>query len=207
MEESTLKEKVLKKYNQWKSEVEHLKVQLQLGATEAKSEFEKQKKSLDEWIITTKEQLSKLKNISKEKSTELRTKLEKLRALTTLGKAETEDALKEQYHKIHEGIHNIKESISKTSEDTREDIKEFAETLEEKLDNYHTRFDLLRLQLYLGKKEGKEQCENKKKELATKLHNFNTKLEAVKEVSAEKWTNFSSEMKEMWTHLKMSVKR
>ena len=74
------------------------------------------------------------------------------------------------------------------------------------LDDFHTRFDLFRLQLHLGKEEAKEDWEQKKKDISNELHTINFKIAKGYEDRAENWDHFSDEITEAWKHIKNSFK-
>ncbi len=204
--EETFKEKTQRKLNAWKASLEHLNVQLHLGAEEAKDEFEKQKKNLAHWIDITGEKLHETKDISKEKALQLKTAMEELRVQAALGRAETEDALKEQQENLKKGIHNLKYNIAEVYKTTKEEIDDFADKAHDKLDDFHTRFDLFKLHAHLAKMDAGETWAKKKKELSVKLHNLNTKLEESKDTSSDKWDHFSKEIAAAWHHFRIAFK-
>ena len=186
-----LKAKVLEKLNSWKASAEHINVQLHLGTEEAKDEFEKQKNKLGDWIDIQYKKLDNTKDISREKAIQIKAALEELQVQAALGKAETEDALKEQQKKLSNGIHNLKVLINKNYSRIKENTTEFTEEISETLDDYHTRFDLFRLQTHLAKMDANESWNEKKKELSAKLHDISISLEHKKERASEKLDDFS----------------
>jgi hypothetical protein len=198
----SLKEKTKEKLSDWKASLGHLNVQLHLGKKEARDEFEKQKKNLADWIDTAGEKLHNAKHISKEKALQLKAAIEELRVQAALGRAETEDALNKQQENLNKGIHNLKYKIAETYKTTKEEIDDFTDKAHDKLEDFHTRFDLFKIHAHLAKMDAGETWDKKKKELSVKLHNLNTKLEESKEVSSEKWVKFSEEMSEAWSHFR-----
>ena len=201
-----LKGKVQEKLNNWKASAEHLNVQLHLGAEEAKDEFEKQKNKLGDWLEIQNKKLDNTKDISREKAVQIKAALEELQVQAALGKAETEDALKEQQKKLSNGIHNLKVLINKNYNRVKENTTEFTEEISETLDDYHTRFDLFRLQTHLAKMDANESWNKKKKELSAKLHDLNVNLERKKEKATEKLDDFSDEMSEAWSHIRKAFR-
>jgi hypothetical protein len=191
---------------EWKGVTEDLHVQLNLGVADAKDEFENQKKNLSKWVNSATEELDKTKSISKDKAQKLKSSLESLRVQVALGKAETEDALKDQQQNIDNNILKLKQYLSESYDSTEENINYFVEGSEKKLDEFHARFDLFKLQFHLGKEESKQEWVGKKKEIADKLRMLADKLELANEVSADKLENFSKEMSESWKHVKSAFK-
>lgn len=202
---STYKEKAEKKLNEWKSLAEDLNVQLHLGTAEAKEEFENQKSNLNRWMQETKEKLSDtVSDISEEKATKLKSSIEELQLQAALGKAETESELKEQQKKIALGIHDVKQQIAEASSSSKDYLDDFKETASDALDNFHTRFDLFKVQLHLGKEEGEEFIVEKKKELATKLTEIKSRIELEADESEDKWEDFKKDISEKWNKIRNS---
>ena len=205
--ELLIKEKAKEKLQAWKALAEQLNVQLHLGIAESKDEFEKQKKHLSSLIDATNKKLRILKGISQDSAIKLKSELEELQVQATLGKADTQDAFKDQQQKMAQKIHQLRQSISEFYDSTEENVKDFAEITDEMLNNYHTRFDLFRLQFHLGKKETEQAWEHRKKEVSEVLHHIKVKIDKGSEVSEEKWDNFSKEMSEAWNHVIKAFKK
>ena len=201
-----LKVRIQEKLTNWKNSAEHLHVQLHLGAEEAKDEFEKQKRNLDDWIEIQSKKLQGVKDISLEKATQIKTAMEELRVQAALGKAETEDALKEQQTKLSNGIHNLKLLINKNYSKVKGNTTDVIEEINETLDDYHTRFDLFRLQTHLAKMDANESWNEKKKEISAKLNDLGRRIEREKEKASERLDDFSDEMSEAWNHIRKAFK-
>lgn len=201
-----LKDKAEAKLTDWKASVEHLNVQLHLGAAEAREEFENQKKNVGSWIDTIEEKLKNTRDLGAEKALKLKTALEELRLQAALGKAESEDVMHEQVKNINKGIHNLKHSLNQTIDASEEKFHDLSEKSHDRLDDFHTRFDLFRLRAHLGKKEVEANWEDKKKELAAKLHDLDTKLDKSKHAASEKWEHFAEEVSESWKVLRNAFK-
>ncbi len=201
-----LKDRAKAKLTDWKASVEHLNVQLHLGAAEAREEFEKQKKNIGSWLDIIEDKLKNTKDLGTEKALKLKTSLEELRVQAALGKAESEDVMYEQVKNINKGIHNLKHNLNQTIDASEEEFHELSEKSHDRLDDFHTRFDLFRLRAHLGKKEVEETWEDKKKELATKLHELDNNLDKSKHAASEKWEHFTEEVSESWKVLKNAFK-
>ncbi|NNJ56629.1 MAG: hypothetical protein HKP14_10865 [Bacteroidia bacterium] len=197
-----MKEETKRKINEWRTFVDELNVQFHLGSAEAKEEFEKQKKKLVKWVDAMSHKLHDAQDLTKEKAVELKTSLEELRVQAALGTAETKDELEEQQKKITKGINVFKGKVAEELETTKDHVEDFIGVLDERLSEFHTRFDLFRLQFHLGKEETKEVRDEKMKVVSNKLHNLKTKLTAVGEEIEDKWEDFSEEIADQWHHLK-----
>lgn len=196
------KEKAQEKLNEWKSLAELLNELLQLEAVQIKYEFENQKKNLSVWLESVNDSLHNAKDLSEEKAQKLKSSIEMLRVQAALGKAETEDDLKEQQQKISNGIQQLQMNITEAYDSSEVKIGNFAGDTADKLDNFFTRFDLFKLQFYLGKEEAKEDWEQKKKEISNLLHTINVKIAKGYEDRAENWDRFSDEISGAWQHIK-----
>ena len=78
-------------------------------------------------------------------------------------------------------------NITEAYDSSEVKIGNFAGDTADKLDNFFTRFDLFKLQFYLGKEEAKEDWEQKKKEISNLLHTINVKIAKGYEDRAENW--------------------
>ena len=194
------------KLKEWKAWIEHLNVQLHLGATETKEEFEIQKKRLGIWINETRLKLKDLEHAGVKNASSLKSNLEALRVQIALGKAESEDALKEQRKKISLGLQEFQRKADEFNDVSELKIKEFAQNTSDQLDDFQTRFDLFRLHFHLGKTDVQEEWDNKKKEISNNLHDLKTRLASKSEDTSEKWDDFSSEMSEAWKHMRKAFK-
>ncbi|MEO9870638.1 hypothetical protein [Ekhidna sp.] len=195
-----------RKMDEWKSSLEHLRVQLNLGLEEAKDEFEKQKENLKDWVDAVSQKLHQAQGFTEDKAAKLKTSLEELRVQAALGRAETEEALDEQRHKMSEKIHNLKHDVNQAYQKTKGNTNELLSETKDRLDDLHTRFDLFRLQAHLAKMETDDAWEERKKDLSGKMHDINLKLEEGKEAAVEKWDHFKEEMSEAWSHFRGAFK-
>ena len=186
--------------------MEALNLQMNLGAKEAKDEFERQKVSINKFIHEVNQKLDEYQDDGKEKLLKLKSNLEELRVQVALGKAEVEEELKEQHKKISRKLHEVKQESSKVYNEAEGNIKHVAGEVEDKMDDYHTRFDLFRLQLNLGMADARTTWEEKKKDLSYKLQEMTGKLERNMENAEDKFEDFGEEMKEAWHHVKKAFK-
>ncbi|WP_420577727.1 hypothetical protein [Ekhidna sp.] len=205
-DELTLKEKGAKKLFEWKQFVHELNEQLHHEVSDAKEEFERQKKKLRTWLDSLENDLDHAIDVSKEKAEGIKASIEELRVQAALGRAEAEDLMHDQQKKLVKGLHDLKHKIHTLYDSSKEDAQSFKEKVEDKVDDFHTRFDLFRLQWHLGMTEARQEWKEKKKELSHRLHEVNTKLDHLEEEASDKWTGFSSEMSEAWDHFKKAFK-
>ena len=196
------KETEQRKLNDWKSLAEILNELLQLEAEQIKGEFENQKKNLSVWLESINGSLNNVKDLSEDKAQKLKSSIEILRVQAALGKADSEDALKEQQQRISNGIQQLQMNITEVYDSSKVRVGNFAEEADNNLDDFYTRFDLFKLQLHLGKEEAKKDWEQKKKEISKILHTINVKIEKGYNDRAKNWDHVSDEMIEAWKHFR-----
>jgi len=93
-----------KELNDWKSFAGDLNDLLQIEAAGIMDEYEKQKKHLMVWLETVNDWLRNVEDLTEEKENKIKSSVEKLHIKAATGKADTEDALKEQQRTISNGI-------------------------------------------------------------------------------------------------------
>lgn len=69
---TTVTSKIHEKLNDWMSKLDHFQVQLSLGKMEALDEYEKQKKSLHDYLHEYVQSAKTIKNITKEKAEDMK---------------------------------------------------------------------------------------------------------------------------------------
>jgi len=190
--------------NRWRATAEELRVQLHLGSKELSDKFEEHKKEIADW---SKETRTTLENETASTSKEMRAKLEALEVQAALGKAESKEALQAQRKKLTSLITEANEASIKLMGSSKKNIRQFAANADGKFDEWHTRFDLLKLQLSLGAADASAEWDDKKHDLKKSIHNLESKLEDISHESEESWSNFKGEISEAWTHVKKAFSK
>jgi hypothetical protein len=190
------KDTVKKKLEEWKADIESLQVTLHLGKADASDEFEKQKTNLSKWLKEAKE---KMTDLTEEKANDLKAKMEELELQAALGKADGADELKKQQKNINHAIHNLKKSVKESYGKSGDKKAEFSEFVDQKLDHFHTQFDIFRLHFHLGKKDGQEVWDEKKAEMETKLKDLNKKVDELKDSTLDTLEDLSDNVSKVWT--------
>jgi len=190
--------------NRWKATAEELRLQLHLGSKDLSDKFEEQKKEILAW---SKETRLDLEREASSTSKELRTKLEELEVQAALGKAETKEAIQEQRKKINTLVGEANEASIKLLGDSKKGIREIASKADATFDEWHTRFDLLRLQISLGAADASDEWKEKKEDLKNSIHQLESKLGEISQDSEEGWTHFKSEITEAWSHVKKAFSK
>ena len=182
------------KIDEWKQRLERLNLQLHLGKMEAENEFEKQKVSFREWLIDARVRLSQLQHISDEQREKLHHLLDELQNEASVAKDTTREALNKNGQRLASGIEEMSAKFAELEENSEENISDFIKRNGEILDEFHTSFDLFRLQFHLGKEDTKDLLEEKRNELKEKIHELNVKLDKQANQVEENWESFTSEM-------------
>lgn len=80
--------------------------------------------------------------------------------------------------------------------------KSVQERMREQVKDWKGDIDALYVQLHLGKKEAKDELDEKRQNAREKLHKLKERLNEVGEVSEDKWENFRKEMSDALGHMK-----
>ncbi len=110
--------------------------------------------------------------------------------------------MKEQQKNLSHKIREVKLEAEKLYQSTEGKAKTFSGEVDEMMDKYHTKFDLFRLQMNLGKSEAEELWNEKSKEFSHKIHDLNNRIEQISDDTEDKWEDFSNEMSSSWKHFK-----
>ena len=142
------------------------------------------------------------KDLNEENLTKIRGALEDLRVQASLGKANTEDLLREQQAELKKRLEQLRSDIDLVFGATREHSDEFLEDLSLRLHDYQVKFDIFKLQLQLAKMESDQEFEKRKAEVAERISEFQSEVEKRASQASDKWEQFSSEMTEAWKHIR-----
>lgn len=192
--------------DKWKSRIDNMNLQFHLGAAEAADEFENQKKNIKIWAVETSSKINGLKESGKQELNDLKMKLEELKVQASLGKSDAKDVLKSQQKNISRLLHDIENDLERNYHSAEKKIVEFSKETDEKLQDFHSKFDMLVLQMNLGKAEAEKSWTKRKKELSVNLQEMDRKIESAKERTEEKWEDFTDDMAEAWKHVRKTFK-
>lgn len=194
------------KFDNWKSKVEELRLQMHLGSADARDEFEEQKRKLKKWADEKGKKIDELEGEAKIKLKKLRADLEELQVQAALGRAEAKDAFADQQKQLTTKLHEIEEELKVAYNSTEKGVVKISEEVEEELTDFKTKFELFRVQFSLGKAEAKDYWDDKKKDLSKRLTELDRKIDDMKDRAEDKWDDFSGEMTEAWKHIRKAFK-
>jgi len=166
---------IKEKLNDWKAQAEVLKLQMHLGKKEAEIAFEEKKKEMSTWLDEVGDDIKDLQEDGQEELSDLKSKVENLKLQLALKKADSLDQLKDNQKKLNKGFEDVKYELTKNMENGKENLKKWADSTEHKVDQYHSKFDLFRLQLNLAMMDGEDKFEEKRKEVVGKISEFKRK--------------------------------
>ncbi len=102
-----LNSKIHEKLNEWVGKLDHFQLQLSLGKMEAIEEYEKQKKSLHDYLHEYVQSANKIKNITKEKVAEVTKVLDDYKSKLLTEEKVTEKVIEKQKHSAGKIIDKI----------------------------------------------------------------------------------------------------
>lgn len=107
MEPTTVNSKIHEKLNDWMTKLDHFQVQLSLGKMEAADEYEKQKKNLHEYLHEYVQSATNIKNITKEKTEDMKKVLEDYKSKLLKEEKVTEKVIEKQKNSVEKIIDKI----------------------------------------------------------------------------------------------------
>ncbi len=206
MDDQNFTKKAKKQLTEWNEFADELHEQLDIGIHEAAEEFEKQKEKLNQCLEDYIEQLRYAQNVSTGSMKNVISSLEDLQKKASISQAIVKEKIDEQQSKLSQGIAELKDKISNAKEVVEDEAEHILEEVGDKLEGFHTRIDLLRLQFHLGRAEVKDEWKEKKRELAEKIAEIKSKLEQAEDDAEKSWDDFSTEIRGAWSHLKKAFK-
>jgi hypothetical protein len=193
---------VKQKLKDWKIQTELLKMQMLLGKKETEIAFEGKKKEMSQWLNEISEDIKSLQRGGQEDMFSLKSKVEDLQLQLMLKKAENLDQLKEHQRRLNNGLNEVKYELNNNIENGTKSIKKWADVTEHKIDQYHSNFDLFKLQLNLAKMDGEEQFNEKRNEVVNKISEYKKSLENLESQTDLGWGNFKKEIGSGWDDVK-----
>jgi hypothetical protein len=197
IEKTSLTDKIINGLKKAIEELEQFRLQASLGKAEAKDVYEEVKKKFNLYVHEAKLQINGIKEIAKEKSTELKTALEELQVQLALGKAETKEIFEEQRKKITHALSSLEAFIhsNKTS-------NEYYTKLMMESEKFKLKLDILHLQYKLSKLSKLEKMDEKKESLSKILSDIKNRLAKTEKEAEGKWDHFHEEISNAYSHLK-----
>ncbi len=194
-----LNDKLKNTLEELKTKADNLKNKLNLSTADARKEFDIQTEKVKEWMDDNDINSESFKHKSKEAKQELKTMFDELQLQISLGKAEGEDAIKEQSKKVKEQIYKIKIELDK--DDKFQKIKNGAS---EKFNELSDTISILSTKFEYDIEDGKEIWEEKKKEINKEIDGWSDEFEELKNKSTEKFDEVSKEVSSVWNKIKKS---
>lgn len=193
MDTKQLEEQFKQLFNNWKSSLEELRVQFNLGKMDAGEAFENQKKSLRGLIESMKENADKATDMAEENGQKLKARLEELLLQLNLGKAETKELYEEQRKKIDLALQEV---LAAGKLAYHGNYNYMMELFDNNTKAFKTGLEIVQLQFALGKMEAKEEAEKARKEVNEKIAELQTFAEKAQQLTKENLEEWGNHMKE-----------
>lgn len=148
---------------EFRKELDELKVQIALGKAEGSDYFEKKKEEFAALVDKTRNRLNELEAGPKEKAAAAHQKLDELKVQLELGKMETLDHYREQKEKIHSAVNSAKEHVRELEGSASDQMGKTRESFEHGAESFKTKLEALAVNMGAGaivaKEEFHEACE------------------------------------------------
>lgn len=202
LEQTSISEKIIVGLKKAAIELEEFRLQATLGKAEAHDAYEGAKKKFNKYVHLAKQKLGNIKELTKEKSLELKAELELLQVWLTLGKAETKEAFEEQRKNISKVLNDIETRIKKN----KTTDMYYAE-LQMEIEKFRIKLDILKLQYELRKLGVREEFEEKKKDFSKTLSDIKKQLLKKEEKAESTWEHFRDEISGAYSHFRKAFVR
>ena len=174
-------------------ELEDFQVQLALGQAVAFEKYQEVKKKFQEFVH---ESLNKLRE-DKISAQELKMKFHLMEQLLEKDTIETKEEFIAQKKKIISLIEEIETSMKNTTMD-----KEFHFIINNEIEKFKIKMEILRLRFELGKLDAKKEFESIKMDFSKKVDQMKEKFSEGESALSKNWNHFSDELSEAYKHLK-----
>jgi hypothetical protein len=193
MDTKQLEEQFKQLFNNWKSSLEDLRVQFNLGKMDATEAFETQKKNLKGLVENMKENADKATDMAEEGAQKFKGKLEELLLQLNLGKADSKELYDEQRKKIDLALQEVY-AAGKLA--YHGNYSYMMELFDNNTKAFKTGLDIVKLQFALGKMDAKEEAEKAGKEVNEKIAELQTFAEKAQQLTKENMEEWGKQMKE-----------
>ncbi len=191
----------------WMAELDELEVDLDMDGMDVSDYFEKGKNELKEAVDSLKSKVDKLG--TGEKAQSLKGKLEHLQLQLALGKAESKDAFEDQKGKLESALHEMGHKLDEWEEAVEEKTDTLTAGMKEKAEKFRGKLDMMRLHYHLAQADARDELEEKRKTLRSRIHDTKSKLTSAKEKDGDDdsiWDEVKEEVGESYNHLKRAIK-
>lgn len=173
-------------------ELEEFRLQLALGKAESSDKYEELKKQFKETMHETK-----LKLNDDKVTNEFKKIFDELHLQLTLGKAETKEVFNTQKEKLFKTIQELENFLNK-----KEIGSEFYLKLNSEIEKFKIKMEILRLQFELGKREVKDNLDEKKADFEKEIDRMKVKFLEKESIIEKNWDQFRNELRNVYSSLK-----
>lgn len=193
MSNSSFEEQLKQWFSQWKTSLEKMNVQHNLGKMDAAEAFEAQKNQLKSMIETLKQNADKATDMAEEHAQKLRTSIEELNLQVHLGKAETAEAIAAQRKKIDLALQEVY-AASKLA--YTGNYAYMMELFDHNAKAIKTGLEIAQLQFTLAKMDAKDEAVKARKELEEKIVALQSTATSLSELTRENLDRMGKQFQE-----------
>jgi hypothetical protein len=204
--DQSFSERVRQRLESWKTELDELQVQLNLGRKEAADKFEEQKRQLREWIDRQVARIDEAEGETGAELRKLRDRLRDLYAYVSRGRAENREDFEAQHEDLGRRMDDVHDQADQTRTSDQEQTRRMADDIDDEMDKFRARLDMLALQFHLGRKEAEEELRELREEAREKLRELREKAAGFSGDAGEGWTWFRGEVRETMDRLARSFR-
>lgn len=197
--ETNYLEQMKAKMADWQKQFEDMRTQFASGKMDAVEAFEKQKSHLRDAITTLKANTEKATDLTEEQLTKLKARMEELQVQLTLGKADGMDAFHEQKKKIEHAMESLKQE---GKEAYNKGFEQAMELYDHNATAFKTGLEILKLQFALGKMDAKDNVEELKAELNTKMNEMQNIMQEGQKIMTSQMQEWNKQWQDGYEKMK-----
>ncbi|MCK5825118.1 MAG: hypothetical protein KAG96_06900 [Ichthyobacteriaceae bacterium] len=183
-----------------KARGERLKIKFDLSKIDAENEFEYQKEKMNSWIDENDFSIESIKGTSETQIELIKTKIDELKVQLALGRAESEEALREQAKNLTIKLHEIRVELEKNKK-----LNNFKDETKDIMDEFNESFIALKANFMKGVDD--VDWDRYKYEAQDKFDKFSKEAEELKGESTEKIEAFKVEVQKAWSNFRKSFNK
>jgi|688.fasta_scaffold60510_4 hypothetical protein len=197
--ETNYLEQMKAKMAEWQKQFEDMRTQFASGKMDAVEAFEKQKSHLRDAITTLKANTEKATDLTEEQLTKLKARMEELQVQLALGKADGMDAFHEQKKKIEHAIESLKQEGKETY---NKGFEQALQMFDHNTTAFKTGLEILKLQFALGKMDAKDNAEELKAELNTKMNEMQNMMHEGQKIMTSQMQEWNKQWQDGYEKMK-----
>jgi hypothetical protein len=184
------------------AQTEALEAQFDEGREEIQKRIDKQKEMLSHSAEKLEELAGDSAALAIDTGKQLHAGFDHLRVQLALGKAETQDLLRDQEGKIHEAITQIENRLSSAENNLEEDLAKESAAFIRIADKLRAELEAAQLQYALFRADHRDDVDSGKESLRIKVKELRSKLTETSHEAGERFEKFEKEIGEGLGHVR-----